>query len=55
MRSMFGSVVTDLLFEKVLPNNNGVFTVNAEFKRYWAPDSHRGFFCSGCRVLFLHV
>jgi len=37
-RSRFGSVVTDLLFEKVLPNNNGVFTVNAEFKRMWAQD-----------------
>ena len=36
-RSMFGSVVTDLLYEKVL-ENAGVFTVNAEFKRYWAPD-----------------
>lgn len=37
-KSPFGSVVTDLLFEKVLPNNNGVFTLNAEFKRYWAQD-----------------
>jgi hypothetical protein len=37
-KSSFGSVVTDLLFEKVLPNNNGVFTVNAELKRYWAQD-----------------
>ena len=37
-RSRFGSVVTDLLFEKVLANNNGVFTLNAEFKRYWAQD-----------------
>lgn len=26
---------SDLLFEKVLPNN-GVLTINAEFKRYWA-------------------
>ena len=32
----FGSVVSDILFEKVLPNNNGVFTANAEYKRYWA-------------------
>ena len=37
-KSIFGSVVTDLLFEKVLPNNNGVFTLNAEFKRMWAQD-----------------
>jgi len=32
----FGAFVSDLLFEKVLPNNNGVFTFNAEYKRYWA-------------------
>jgi hypothetical protein len=32
----FGSFVSDILFEKVLPNNNGVFTANAEYKRYWA-------------------
>ena len=32
----FGAVVSDLLFEKVLPNNNGVFTFNAEYKRYWS-------------------
>jgi hypothetical protein len=35
-KSAFGSVVTDLLFEKVLPSDNGVVTVNAEYKRYWA-------------------
>jgi hypothetical protein len=33
-KSIFGSFVTDLLFEKVLPGN----TVNAELKRYWAQD-----------------
>jgi hypothetical protein len=31
------TVVTDLLFEKVLPNK-GVFTVNAELKRKWGQD-----------------
>ena len=36
-KSAFGSFVSDLLFEKVLPNN-GVFTVNAEYKRMWAQD-----------------
>ena len=40
--SAFGSVVGDVLFEKVLDNNNGktngVFTANAEYKRYWAQD-----------------
>ena len=39
-KSAFGSVVSDILFEKVLDNNNGktngVFTANAEYKRYWA-------------------
>jgi len=35
-KSYFGSFVSDILFEKVLPNNNGVFTANAEYKRYWA-------------------
>ena len=39
-QSAFGSFVSDLLFEKVLDNNNGktngVFTFNAEYKRYWA-------------------
>jgi hypothetical protein len=34
--SPFKSFVTDLLFEKVLPGNMGVFTANAEYKRYWA-------------------
>ena len=53
-RSMFGSVVTDLLFEKVLPNNNGVFTVNGEFKRYWAPDLTAASFApgAGCFCMF---
>ena len=37
-RSRYGNLTTDLLFEKVLPDNNGVVTVNAEFKRYWAQD-----------------
>lgn len=31
----FGSFVSDILFEKVLPNK-GVFTFNGEYKRYWA-------------------
>ncbi|MDZ4733761.1 MAG: hypothetical protein SGJ16_09270 [Nitrospirota bacterium] len=33
----FGSFVSDILFEKVLPNR-GVFTFNGEYKRYWAQD-----------------
>jgi hypothetical protein len=31
-------LVTDLLFEKVLPDK-GVFTVNAEFKRFWTQNA----------------
>jgi hypothetical protein len=35
-KSLYGNLTTDLLYEKVLPDNNGVVTVNAEFKRYWS-------------------
>jgi hypothetical protein len=38
-KSRYGNFTTDLLFEKVLPNDNGVFTVNAELKRYWAQNA----------------
>ena len=34
--SDFTGASVDLLFEKVLPNNMGVFTFNGEFKRHWA-------------------
>jgi hypothetical protein len=34
--SDFTGLTTDLLFEKVLDNNMGVFTFNAEYKRFWA-------------------
>jgi hypothetical protein len=52
--SMFGSVVTDLLYEKVLSDNSGVVTVNAEFKRYWAPDQTAASFApgAGCYCMF---
>jgi hypothetical protein len=50
-RSMFGSAVTDLLFEKVL-GNAGVVTVNAEFKRYWAPDLAAASFAGPCFCMF---
>ncbi len=32
----FTGLTTDLLFEKVLDNNMGTFTFNAEYKRFWA-------------------
>ena len=38
-KSRYGNFTTDLLFEKVVPNDNGVVTVNAEFKRYWAQNA----------------
>jgi hypothetical protein len=51
-RSMFGSVVSDLLYEKVLADK-GVITVNAELKRYWAPDLTAGSFAGpGCFCMF---
>jgi hypothetical protein len=52
-RSMFGSVVSDLLFEKVLPDK-GVFTLNAELKRYWAPNLTAASFApgAGCFCMF---
>jgi hypothetical protein len=34
--SDFTGASVDVLIEKVLPNNMGVFTFNGEFKRHWA-------------------
>ncbi|MCH6584471.1 MAG: hypothetical protein IH810_01285 [Proteobacteria bacterium] len=34
--SDFTGLTVDLLFEKVLDNNMGTFTFNAEYKRFWA-------------------
>ena len=36
-QAAYGNFTSDVLFEKVLPNQ-GVFTFNAEYKRYWAQD-----------------
>ncbi len=36
-QAAYGNFTSDLLFEKVL-SNQGVFTFNAEYKRYWAQD-----------------
>lgn len=48
-QSVYGNFTTDLLFEKVL-GGAGVFTVNAELKRYWAQDlaayADPGCFCT---------
>lgn len=49
-RSRYGNLTSDLLFEKVLSNDSGVVTVNAEFKRYWAQNQaaygNAGCFCT---------
>jgi hypothetical protein len=34
--SDFTAFISDLLFEKVLPNDGGVLTINAEYKQYFA-------------------
>jgi len=41
--SDFTGITVDLLFEKLLPNNMGVFTFNGEFKRHWARYSQAAF------------
>ena len=51
-KSVFGSIVTDLLFEKVLPGNMGVFTANAEFKRMWAQNLAAFTDGTGCFCMF---
>ena len=43
--SDYTGAIVDLLVEKLMPNNMGVFTFNAEFKRYWAI-MDRGFRCT---------
>lgn len=50
--SDFTGVSVDLLIEKLLPNNMGVFTINAEFKRFFA-DYGVGAFANGnCFCIF---
>ena len=51
-KSVFGSIVTDLLFEKVLPGNMGVFTANGEFKRMWAQNLAAFTDGTGCFCMF---
>ena len=38
-RSDFTGLTADVLYEKVLPDNMGVFTFNGEFKRMWAQNA----------------
>lgn len=46
--SDFTGTTVDLLVEKLMPNNSGVFTFNAEFKRYWANYGVGAFTPAGC-------
>jgi len=50
--SPFQHIVADVLFEKVLPGNNGVFTANAEFKRMWGQNLASFTDGTGCFCMF---
>jgi hypothetical protein len=45
-------IVTDVLFEKVLPGNMGVFTANGEFKRMWGQNLAAFSDGTGCFCMF---
>ena len=51
-RSDFLGLVGDILFEKVLPKNTGVFTVNGEYKQFYANYSPLAFSDPGCFCVF---
>lgn len=51
-RSDFLGLVGDLLFEKVLPKNLGVTTLNAEYKQFYANYNAAAFADPGCFCMF---
>lgn len=51
-RGDFLGFVGDLLFEKVLPNNMGVWTTNAEYKQFYADYSAAAFGDRDCFCMF---
>jgi hypothetical protein len=51
-RSDFLGFVGDALFEKVLPNNMGVFTANGEYKQFYANYSTAAFSDKDCFCMF---
>jgi hypothetical protein len=51
-KAVYGNFTTDLLFEKVLGEKGGVFTVNAELKRYWAQNAAAFTDGTGCFCMF---
>jgi hypothetical protein len=50
--SDFTGASVDVLLEKVLPNNMGVFTFNGEFKRHWANYGTGAFANTACFCTF---
>lgn len=50
--SDFTGASVDVLIEKVLPNNMGVFTFNGEFKRHWANYGTGAFAAANCFCTF---
>lgn len=51
-RSDFLGVVSDVLFEKVLPENMGVFTLNGEYKQFYANYNPKAFADPDCFCMF---
>lgn len=51
-KSSFVGLVADLLFEKVMPNNMGVFTFNGEYKRFFAGYDSAAFNDPDCFCVF---
>lgn len=51
-RSDFLGLVGDVLYEKVLPRNTGVFTVNGEYKQFYANYSPLAFADPSCFCMF---
>ena len=51
-RSDFLGFVGDALFEKVLPNNIGIFTANGEYKQFYANYSTAAFSDKDCFCMF---
>ncbi len=51
-RSDFLGLVTDVLFEKVVPENLGVVTVNAEYKKFYADYNTTAFSNPDCFCVF---
>ncbi len=51
-KSSFVGLVADLLFEKVLPQNMGVFTFNGEYKRFFAGYDKAAFADNDCFCVF---